>query len=324
MPPTTRAGMQAQVVADRRAADPRAQQQRRRLERAAGDDDLRRAHRDLRRARPSGRLPDAPRRRPRGRSRPARASARRAGEEVGAPCSCASREPGPVGALLAAGLVAEAHVAPRSRASSVADRRCARSSRSSSRAPRRPPSCRCCGPFRSEQLSFAPIRSQTASRWRSKSGPSTPSSPCSRPLLAHPRAGAQAVGPVDRRCRRRGSCPATGVTLPSAVGVGPAAPVHLLVGRAARAGRSRTRCSSRPPRARRPSGRAAASDAGDHAAARRPSRRCRRRPRASPRALGLDASSSGFGDLRRRRDRARGSRTSPSSGSGPVSGSGAP
>ena len=39
-----RAGMQAQVVADGRAADLGAQQQRRRFERARGHDDLRRAH----------------------------------------------------------------------------------------------------------------------------------------------------------------------------------------------------------------------------------------------------------------------------------------
>ena len=44
------AGMESQILPHRRSADPRAQQQRRRLERPAGHDDARRAHRDARAA----------------------------------------------------------------------------------------------------------------------------------------------------------------------------------------------------------------------------------------------------------------------------------
>ncbi len=80
---------------------------------------------------------------------------------------------------------------------------------------------RCCGPFSSEQAPVALMRSSTASRWRSNSGPSTPSSPCSR---AH---CSRTQGRVRRQLVQLivvpppSVVPATRLTLPSAVGLGP-------------------------------------------------------------------------------------------------------
>ncbi len=89
---------------------------------------------------------------------------------------------------------------------------------------------RCCVPFRSEQRSFTDRRSNTASRWASNSGPSTPGQPVlARPLLANPGPGAQAVRPVDG-----GAAAERGPGLERHVQVGgglrAAAPVHVLVG----------------------------------------------------------------------------------------------
>ena len=196
--PTTRGGMQAQVLADRRAADLRAQQQRRRLERAAGDDDARRAHGDRGRRGRRERLPDRPRRRPRGRPRRGRA-APRVGERSARAVLPARRR---------------ARCGRRSACCRTGRRsRCSRPSRASSSSgsalrtivsklqpsASAPSFSRCWGRSGRCSASLAPIRSQTASRWRSKSGPSTPSRPCS---LAHcsrtQGSRAQAVGPVDR------------------------------------------------------------------------------------------------------------------------------
>ena len=69
---------------------------------------------------------------------------------------------------------------------------------------------------------MTPSRVQTASMWRSKSGPvDALEAELARPLLPHLRRRAQAVGPVDGRARRRASRRPADVTLKSAVGVGP-------------------------------------------------------------------------------------------------------
>ena len=143
--------MQPQVVADRRAADPRAQQQRRRLERAAGDDDLRGAHGD---PGACGRSPGRRRCASTPAARPFSTSTRSARQRT---TMSAPRVDGvlQVGLLrarcLEPRLVAEADVAGADRVVARPGRRCATIVSKDQPSRSAPSFIRCCGPFRSEQ-----------------------------------------------------------------------------------------------------------------------------------------------------------------------------
>ena len=189
------AGMDPQVVPDRGAADLRAHQQRRRLERAGRDHDLRRAHRHASRAAGLGIGP---------RALDARRVAvldqhaldRAAHDDVGAGVE-GVLQVGPLGAQLRPGLVAEADVGRRRRVVT------ALVGVPQDGLPRPPELVRALlhALVRAVQVRAAVVDRQALEdrvEVAVEVGPvDALEAVLARPLLPHPRPGAKAVGPVD-------------------------------------------------------------------------------------------------------------------------------
>ncbi len=193
--------VQAQVVADRGPADLRAHQQRRRLDRAAGDDDDRRPDGEPGRravgSRRSGSLQLASTPAARPFSTRIR-SARAAGDDLGA-ASPARRAGRSSRSSASSRTGRRSPCRRRSPGRSARDPRCGCTARKSKPSFSQPSRRRSCGPVRSEHSPFTRSRSQTgvevARRTRARRGPR------GRARAAHSSrtqgVGAQAVRPVD-------------------------------------------------------------------------------------------------------------------------------